>query len=141
MTSTTILAPLFNLTRVLHSERHEGSLEPINAVLGSSVILPEILTTDTDIFDELDDKRAKQVLDIYIHLVNFWRECISAYANQMDRKIRQKVLTRLTEVIKIEARIREILQTAPEDYQPPISNFSSTPVQVRNKFRRPVAGI
>lgn len=141
MASITILAPIFNLTRILFAERENGSLVQINAILGAPVVLPELLNTDTDIFDELDERRAKQVLDIYFHLVNFWRECISAYTNQIDPDIRRKVLTRLTELVKIEAKVREILQTAPEDYHPPISNFSVSQVHVRNKVKRPAAGM
>lgn len=134
------MSPVFKLTRIVHAAYSSGSLSEIDAILGASIVLPTNIINETDLFDEFDEKRAKQMLDIYFHLVNFWRECISAFANQIDKSIRKKVLTRLTEVIKLEAKIKEILQTAPDDYQPPVSNFSASPRSVRNKFKRPIAG-
>ena len=76
-----------------------------------------------DVFDEFEDAEARKVLDMHFHTVNYWRECISAYVSQPDAIIRKKVLTRLTNVIDLEKKIKQFLKRAPQDYFPPISQF------------------
>lgn len=63
---------------------------------------------DIDLFDELDDGRARQVLDMHFYTAKYWRECISAFVTQVVPLMRTRVLTRLTEVIELENKIQEI---------------------------------
>lgn len=116
-----------------------GVLTQINALLGAPIVLPKIMLSsdnrEVDIFDELDDHRARQVLDLHFYTANYWRECISAFVSQLESSMRCKVLTRLTEVIELENSIREIMPTAPDDYVPPICMFTSE--KVVSKFKRP----
>lgn len=126
MDSTTILASLFNLLRVLYFKRHNGDLTLINAILGAGVVLPNILdsNSDVDIFDECGEERGQRALDMYFYTVNFWRECVSAYATQtIETSMRQKVLTRLSEILEWEQKIKEILTTTPDEYVPPTCKF------------------
>lgn len=128
--------------RVLYSRRDEGSLVKINAVLGASIVLPKAMASeyDGDIFDEFGSNRACQILDIYFHTVNFWRECVSAYVSQNDELMKYKVLVRLNEVIKMEVKIKELLAVAPDDYTPPVCQFISEAASTRcigAKFKRP----
>lgn len=128
--SITILPSLFNLLRILHYRRYSGSLEAINAVLGAAVALPTVMAPESisNIFDELSTETCKKVLDMHYHTVNFWRECVSAYVSQCEAEMRRKVLTRLSEIIRMELRVRDLLLLAPNDfdYKPPLCHFSST---------------
>lgn len=126
--------------RILYSRRH-GDLTLIDAVLGAAIVLPKIMSPNNenvDIFDELDDDSARQVLDTYFYTVNYWRECISAFVSQNCPMIRTKVLTRFTEIIELEAKIKEIMLTAPDDYVPPVFQFITEKISGNGvKFKRP----
>lgn len=142
--SIIVLPSLFNLLRILQSRRNSGVLTAIDAVLGAAIVLPTIMATaqECNIFDEYSEDTCKRVLDIYYHTVNFWRECISAYVSQHEAAMRKKVLTRLSEVIRFELRIKELLRLAPDDfdYTPPICQFSSANNNVGKhitKFKKP----
>lgn len=125
LNSVTILASLFNLMRVLYFRRFGGNLNFINAILGAAVVLPTNVdpTQDVDIFDEFGEDRGRRVLDMYFYTVNHWRECVSAYTSQSEAGLRQKVLTRLSEILEWEQKIKETLATAPDDYVPPTCTF------------------
>lgn len=123
--STTILASLFNLMRVLYFHRYDRSLNCIDAVLGAGVVLPSVMATDSniDIVDELDEDRVRQVIDIHFFTVNLFREFVSAYVSQNEENMRFKVLTRLSQLIELEQKIKEVLVSAPDDYVPPTCTF------------------
>lgn len=130
---------MFNLMRILQCRLCSGVLTQIDALLGAPIVLPKIMLSpdnrDVDLFDELDDGRARQVLDMHFYTANYWRECLSAFVTQIVPLMRTRVLTRLTEVIELENKIQEIMQTAPDDYVPPICLFSSE--KTTPKFKRP----
>lgn len=95
---------------------------------------------DGDLFDEFNEDVGKQVFDMYFHTVNFWRECVSAFVSQSVPNIRTKVLTRLTEIVRFEDKIRALLKMAPDDYTPPICQFLNTNenmVATIAKFKKP----
>uniref|UniRef100_A0A1A9WNL2 Fanconi anemia group D2 protein n=1 Tax=Glossina brevipalpis TaxID=37001 RepID=A0A1A9WNL2_9MUSC len=135
--SIMVLAPLFNLVRVLQMQRYEGSLEIINALLGCALVLPDFFD-DPDmetIFNDHDEQMQKKILDIYFHCVNWMRETVSSFATQREEMIRTKVLQRLDELMKIENKIRKMITKAPVDYVPPQCQFvnSSTEMNVNTK--------
>lgn len=137
--STTILASLFNLMRMLYFRRYDGHLTSIDALLGAGVVLPANIDpkSDVDIFDEYGEDRGRRVLDMYFYTANFWRESVSAYALQTD--MRQKVLTRLSEIIEWEQKIKDTLAHAPDDYVPPTCTFlteSSVSRSNMSRFKR-----
>lgn len=141
LNSVTVLASLFNLLRVLYFRRHDGNLSLINAILGAGVVLPCNVdpTENVDIFDEFGEDRARRVLDMYFYTVNHWRECVSAYTSQNDNSMRQKVLTRLSEILEWEQKIKETLAHAPDDYVPPTCIFlteSSVSRTNMSRFKR-----
>lgn len=125
LNSITVLASLFNLMRMLYFRRYNGSLDLINAVLGAGVVLPAVALSETpvDLFDSFDADKAKKIVDIYFYTVNQWRESVSAYVSQDESNMRRKVLTRLTQLIEMEEKIKEILSTVPDDYVPPTCIF------------------
>lgn len=139
LASIQVLSSLFNLMGHLFSRLCNGVLTQIDALIGAPIVLPKIMLSpdnrDVDLFDELDDERARQVLDMHFYTVNYWRECISAFVTQANQLMRRKVLTRLTEVIELENKIREIMQTAPDDYVPPVCQFGNEKAPL--KFKRP----
>ncbi|XP_031621413.1 Fanconi anemia group D2 protein [Contarinia nasturtii] len=142
LNSVTILASLFNLMRVLYFRRYDGNLSLINAIVGAGIVLPQSMDPieNVDIFDEFDDDRARRVLDMYFYTVNVFRECVSAYTSQQN--MRQKVLTRLSEILEWEQKIKETLAFAPDDYVPPTCIFlteSSVSRSSMSRFKRPGA--
>lgn len=138
MDSTTILASLFNLLRALYFRSHDGDLTLIDAILGAGVVLPINVdpTSDVDIFDEYGEDRGRRVLDMCFYTVNLWRECVSAYTSQSCSRIRQKVLTRLSEILEWEQKINEILAHAPDDYIPPTCIFLTESSVSRSNISR-----
>lgn len=141
LNSVTILASLFNLLRVLYFRRHNGNLFLINAILGAGVVLPTNVDPiqDVDIFDEFGEDRGRRILDMYFYTVNHWRECVSAYTSQDEKNMRQKVLTRLSEILEWEQKIKETLAQAPDDYVPPTCIFlteSSVSRTNMSRFKR-----
>lgn len=140
--SVTILASLFNLVRVLYYRQYNGNLSLINAILGAGIVLPKDMdpTLDVDIYDAYDEDSVRRVLDMYFYTVNFWRECVSAYISQQDPVMRQRVLTRLSEILEWEHKIKEALASAPDDYVPPTCIFlteSSVSRTNMSRFKRP----
>lgn len=136
MDSTTVLASLFNLMRVLYAQCHGGNLTSINAILGAGVILPSNVdpTSDVDIFDEYGEDRGRRVLDMYFYTANFWRECVSAFASHST--MRKKVLTRLSEILEWEQKIKDTLAHAPDDYVPPTCTFLTESSVSRSNLSR-----
>lgn len=138
MDSITILASLFNLLRVLYFRRHDGNLTLIDAILGAGVVLPSNVdpAQDVDIFDEFGEDRGRRVLDMYFYTVNLWRECVSAYTSQASSNVREKVLTRLSEILEWEQKIKETLAHAPDDYVPPTCTFLTESSVSRSNISR-----
>lgn len=129
---------MFNLLRVLYFRRYNGNLVAINAILGAGVVLPHNMdpTMNVDVFDEFDEERARRALDMYFYTVNHWRECVSAYTSQHDADMRKKVLTRLSEILEWEQKIKETLSNAPDDYVPPTCIFLTESSVSRNNMTR-----
>lgn len=94
LSSISLLPPIFNLLRNLQFHR-SGNLIPINALLGCAIVLPKCVNSpsEMDIFDDYDAARAKKILDVNYHTINWMRETIGAFVTQDDRKTRRKVRT------------------------------------------------
>lgn len=110
----------------------------IDAILGAGAVLPTDAdpALDVDIFDEFGEDRGRRVLDMYFYTVNLWRECVSAYTSQSSANIRQKVLTRLSEILEWEQKIKETLAHAPDDYVPPTCIFLTESSVSRSNISR-----
>lgn len=117
-------------------QRYEGSLEIINALLGCAIILPSFFDDSNldAIFYDYDETMQKKILDIYFHCVNWIRETVSSFATQREEMIRKKVLQRLTDLISIEDKIRQLLAKASRDYIPPQCQFISDSLNCSNKL-------
>ncbi|KAH8292041.1 hypothetical protein KR054_003960 [Drosophila jambulina] len=129
-----VLAPLFNCVRALNNHRHHYSLEQINALLGCAIVLPAFFEDDTylAVFDNYREEQQNDILSIYFHTVNWMRVTISAFASQRDPATRRRVLTRLGELIRIEQRIKPLLDRAPPDFvAPPYQFLTNAKVQKR----------
>lgn len=128
--------------RVLFFRSYGGNLDFIGAILGAGVILPSNIDPklNVDIYDEYGIDQARHALDMFFYTVNYWRECVSAYVSQADRRVRQKVLTRLFEILEWEEKIKEVLAYAPDDYVPPSCIFLTESAVSRSniaRFKRP----
>ncbi|KAF2905315.1 hypothetical protein ILUMI_00869 [Ignelater luminosus] len=133
------LAPLFRLLRLIHFRQHDKDLSTIDALLGCSVIMPNL----NDIYS-YDTEQLKQVTDCIFHCINWFREVISAFVTQKNRKLRHKVLERLTDVVSLENLLEKCLESIPEHKLPSsyfdvLSQTSKqlSPSKGANKVTRP----
>lgn len=137
--NVTILPSCFNLLRILMHKKSD-TLDPVSAVLGCAIILPKIIISDEqlNIFNEFDEQQSKQIMDVYFHTANWFREIISAFATE-SVDLREKLLLRLSELIKIEEKISELLIMAPPEYYPPVCQFLiNSPCSDVGKFKKPI---
>ncbi|XP_026845923.1 Fanconi anemia group D2 protein [Drosophila persimilis] len=120
-----VMTPLFYLVRMLHQNSYRGSLEMINALLGCAIVLPSFFEDDNymAIFDNYDGEQQKHILSIYFHTINWIRVTISAFATQIHRGTRERVLLRLGELIRIQQRVKSLLTHAPADFVAPPYQF------------------
>lgn len=135
----TILPSCFNLLRILMHKR-SNTLDPVSATLGFGIIVPKIMISEEgniNIFNEFDEQQSKQIMDVYFHTANWFREIISAFATEFV-DVREKLLLRLSELIKIEEKISELLIMAPPEYFPPVCQFLiNSPCVDVGKFKKP----
>ncbi|KAF5287142.1 hypothetical protein FQR65_LT12328 [Abscondita terminalis] len=117
--SVLILAPLFRLLRLIHYKQHDGDLSSIDALLGCPVILPNL----SDI-NNYDMEQLKQVSDCVFHCINWFRELINAFITQRSRKLRTKVLNRISDTIKLQEVLEECIEFVP-DHELPCSYFDT----------------
>ncbi|XP_049295693.1 Fanconi anemia group D2 protein homolog [Anopheles funestus] len=137
------LAPIFRLMRTLHFIRYGGVLESINALLGCTLVVPEVYGVAEEeerrfSVDTYDETSCTLLLDIYFYLSNWFRECISAFVGQTDRVMRRKVLERLHELVTLEHRLGRMLERmiSDSDYIPPLaSDFMDPPIAVTKKLK------
>ncbi|XP_052890137.1 Fanconi anemia group D2 protein homolog [Anopheles moucheti] len=141
--SITYLAPIFRLMRILHFIRYGGVLESINALLGCTLVVPEIYAVVEEeerrfSIDTYDETSCTLLLDIYFYLSNWFRECISAFVGQTDQVMRRKVLERLHELVTLEHRLGRMLERmiADSEYMPPLaSDFMDPPITATKKLK------
>uniref|UniRef100_A0A182MP79 Uncharacterized protein n=1 Tax=Anopheles culicifacies TaxID=139723 RepID=A0A182MP79_9DIPT len=137
------LAPIFRLVRTLHFIRYGGVLESINALLGCTLVVPEIYGVSEEeerrfSIDTYDETSCTLLLDIYFYLCNWFRECISAFVGHADRVMRRKVLERLHELVTLEHRLGRMLERmiAESEYIPPLaSDFMDPPIAATKKLK------
>lgn len=136
-----MLCPVFGLMRILNFHRYNGDLENINAMVGCPIIFPKFVNSpeDLELFDERENEKNQMLLDALFYTANWFREVICAFSGQTELNIRQKVLQRLNDVIRLEDNIRNLLKVLPGDYKPPKSQFMSTldAVGVLDTFKKP----
>ncbi|KAJ8931775.1 hypothetical protein NQ314_015307 [Rhamnusium bicolor] len=126
-----LLAPHFRLLRLIHYRQQAGDLSTINALLGCAVILPEVQE-----IEDLDTDQVRQVADCLFHCVNWFREVISGFVLQKNRKIRAKVVHRLQNMIEVEKKLLACMEKAP-DHKLPVSYFDSVS-EVNKQITSPV---
>lgn len=114
------LAPHFRLVRLLYQEQNRGSLDSIDALLGCGVACPHI---DPDLgLDSFGFQDSKKIINCLFYTINWFREIISAFVTQKDKNIRQKVLIRITNLIELEEKIKDLSKGLP-DHKFPTSHF------------------
>lgn len=112
-----VFAPLFRLLRLIHCRQHEGNLSTIDALLGCGIYMPEI---DPDLgIESYDTEQSKQVVDCLFHCINWFREIISAFVTQKDKKLKQKILERLKQLIELEELFSSSMKVLPDHRLPP----------------------
>ncbi|XP_050510228.1 Fanconi anemia group D2 protein isoform X3 [Diabrotica virgifera virgifera] len=112
-----VLAPRFRLLRLLHYRQQDGNLSTIDALLGSAVILPRF-----DDVDYFDSDQIKQVADCLFHSANWFRELISGFVTQKDKKLRMRVIQRLGNLLEVESNLSKCLAQSP-NHKFPASYF------------------
>lgn len=115
-----VFAPLFRLLRLIHHRQHDGNLSTIDALLGCGIILPDI---DPDVgIDSFDSEQSRLVVDCLFHCINWFREIISAFVAQKGKKLKYKVLQRLTQLVEMEELFVNCMKSIP-DHRLPMSHF------------------
>lgn len=115
------LPSFFRLLRLIHFRFHDGDLENIDALLGCAVLMP-----DTDDLDHYNSGQIRMIADCVFHCINWFREVISAFARQRNKKLRIKVIRRLDNLIELEDLLDKCLEDIP-DHNLPLSYFDITP--------------
>ncbi|CAO1304922.1 unnamed protein product [Diamesa serratosioi] len=116
-----ILPALFKIVRILMAERN--GLDKLTACGSCPIMLPTSFLTDDDVLNDFDEVRAKQQLDVYFHVANWFREIIGTFVGSKDPLVQQSVRIRLSQLVKVENKIAKLLSQMPQHYQPPISDF------------------
>ena len=81
-----ILPALFKIVRILMAERN--GLDKLTACGSCPIMLPKAFLSDDDVLSDFDDVRAKQQLDVYFHVANWFREVIGTFVGSKDPFIR-----------------------------------------------------
>ncbi|XP_071548151.1 Fanconi anemia group D2 protein-like isoform X1 [Panulirus ornatus] len=114
------LAPQFRLLRMLESRLHSGDLGNIDALLGCPVYGPA-----THVFDKFEShSKAEQhaALSCLFYAINWFRELINAFVTQKDNDLKQKVFSRLQQVIQLQNMVSQFLPKC-QSYIPPLAVF------------------
>ncbi|CAH2105065.1 unnamed protein product [Euphydryas editha] len=119
--SIIILSPLFQLVQVLHRRKYNGDLSSIDALLGCPVIMPVF---DIDYIENMSNTTISNILDCYVHCVNWFRELLNGFATQNDPALKSKILNRVLNIEKLENLIEEILVQSNIVYKPPVCTFN-----------------
>lgn len=123
------LSPVFRLLRIF-KQIQDGNLDSIDALLGCSIILPELRFLKINTLTTCEQHLKMNTL---FYCVNWIRENINAFATFTDDDIRCNVLTRLQLLVDMEELICNYISSV-QDYSPPIANFDSEGIQV-NGFK------
>eukprot|EP00042_Codosiga_hollandica_P056684 m.822939 g.822939 ORF g.822939 m.822939 type:complete len:704 (+) comp59401_c1_seq30:1126-3237(+) len=116
------MCPLFRLLQVTERELKEKSLEDIDALLGCEIysVPRELLAKTLSLREDSRDV-------IYHHLfflINWFRECINAFADQSKPDYQTKVLVRLHHLCLLEQELAALLVQAP-DFRPALAHFEA----------------
>ncbi|XP_072947820.1 Fanconi anemia group D2 protein [Epargyreus clarus] len=124
-----ILSPLFQLVRALHYKQNNGDLSTIDALLGFAIIMPKV---DIDSIVDLSEASVSNILDCYIHCVNWIRELLNAFVSQKDddNVLKPKILKRILQLKELDNAIEEIFMKKHMTYKPPI--YFSQAVNISN---------
>ncbi|XP_033215963.1 Fanconi anemia group D2 protein isoform X2 [Belonocnema kinseyi] len=112
-----IVPILFRLLRMCTLRTSEdGSLEDINAILGTSLLVPKDLTSPEP-----------HNLDYMIYCINWFREVISGFVKQSDSLMQRQVLKRLDNLMWLQGEFQMALSMCDTRYQPPQAYFHYFP--------------
>ncbi|KAL7291971.1 hypothetical protein TKK_0014258 [Trichogramma kaykai] len=110
-----IVPASFKLLRTCCS-RLSGSLESINAILGTPVLLP----TDMDMPEPT-------IADYMINCINWFRELIGAFVTQKEALLRGQVVKRLETLMNLQGEFVALVSMVDAHYQPPLCYFHHFP--------------
>lgn len=130
--SINILSPLFQLVQALHTKKYDGNLSSIDALLGCPIVMPVF---DIDFIENMSNTTITNILDCYVHCVNWFRELLNAFASHNDPALKPKILNRVLNIEKLENIIEDILAQSNIGYKPPVStlNLNNSNIQIHEK--------
>ncbi|XP_069186232.1 Fanconi anemia group D2 protein isoform X2 [Procambarus clarkii] len=114
------LAPQFRLLRMLESRLHDGELSNIDALLGCPVYGPAPLVLEK--FESHSRAEQHAVLSCLFYTINWFLELINAFVTQKDIDLKQKVFSRVQQVIELQTMLSQFLPKCPS-YSPPLAVF------------------
>ncbi|KFM77383.1 Fanconi anemia group D2 protein, partial [Stegodyphus mimosarum] len=112
------LAPVFRLLRIFR-QIQDNNLEAIDALLGCSIMLPELRIQK---FSVLPVAEKHILLNTLFYCINWIRENINAFVSSDDEDIKCNILCRLQLLIEMENLVCRYI-TDVENYIPPTANF------------------
>ncbi|KAK8726859.1 hypothetical protein OTU49_010097, partial [Cherax quadricarinatus] len=130
------LAPQFRLLRMLESRLHNGDLSNIDALLGCPVYGPASL-----VFEKFEThSRAEQhaALSCLFYTINWFLELINAFVTQKDSELKQKVFSRVQQVIQLQNMLSQLLPKC-GSYSPPLAVFDLDTSTTLPTFTIPIA--
>ena len=120
LSSVVLLPAHFRLLRLLHFKENDEGLKSINALLGCGVIMPLV-----DDLNSYDTQQLKQVNDCIFGCINWFRELVSAFVTQRDKKLQLKVIERVKQLTELEKLLQEGMKRTSE-HKLPVSYFYNT---------------
>uniref|UniRef100_H0WGZ0 FA complementation group D2 n=1 Tax=Otolemur garnettii TaxID=30611 RepID=H0WGZ0_OTOGA len=120
LVSPLCLTPHFRLLRLCVERQHNGNLEEIDGLLDCPVFL-----TDLEPGERLKSMSAKErefMCSLIFLTLNWFREVVNAFCQQISPEMKGKVFTRLKHIVELQKILEKYLAVT-SDYVPPPANF------------------
>ncbi|CAK6435551.1 unnamed protein product [Pipistrellus nathusii] len=120
LVSPLCLAPYFRLLRLCVEKQHNGDLEEIDGLLDCPIMLTDLEPGER--LESMSDKERSFICSLICLTVNWFREIVNAFCQQMSPEMKVKVLTRLKHIVELQGILEKYLAVTP-DYSPPLAAF------------------
>ncbi|XP_054585500.1 Fanconi anemia group D2 protein [Eptesicus fuscus] len=120
LVSPLCLAPYFRLLRLCVEKQHNGNLEEIDGLLDCPIMLTDLEPGER--LESMSDKERSFICSLICLTLNWFREVVNAFCQQMSPEMKGKVLTRLKHIVELQGILAKYLAVTP-DCSPPLAAF------------------
>ncbi|XP_070289756.1 Fanconi anemia group D2 protein isoform X1 [Myotis yumanensis] len=120
LVSPLCLAPYFRLLRLCVEKQHNGNLEEIDGLLDCPILLTDLEPGER--LESMSDKERSFICSLICLTLNWFREVVNAFCQQMSPEMKGKVLTRLKHIVELQGILEKYLAVTP-DCSPPLAAF------------------